>query len=185
MIKLKTPLEQKTRESLKAGDLIFLSGKIFTARDAAHQRIDELLNRGEKLPFDLTNELIYYVGPTPLKPDGRIGSAGPTTATRMDCYTPKFLENFHLGGMIGKGDRSKEVIQALMKFKAVYFVATGGAGALLSKSIQSMKAILYEDLGPEAVFECVVIDFPLVVAIDCEGNNLYSLGPEHFKNKKI
>lgn len=181
MIKLTTPLDKKTRESLKAGDYVLLTGKIYTARDAAHKRLCEMLDRGEKLPFDLENHLIYYVGPTPKQPNGRVGSAGPTTASRMDPYTPRLIETFHLGGMIAKGDRSSEVIEAIKKFKAVYFVATGGAGALLAKAIKSMTPIMYEDLGPEAIHECYVEDFPVVVGIDCEGNNLYKLGPPQYK----
>lgn len=181
MIKLITPLDQKTRESLKAGDYVLLTGKIYTARDAAHKRLSEMLDRGEKLPFDLENHLIYYVGPTPKRPDGTVGSAGPTTASRMDPYTPRLLEVFKVGGMIAKGDRSNEVIEAIKKFKAVYFVATGGAGALLAKAIKSMTPIMYADLGPEAIHECEVEDFPVVVGIDCQGNNLYRSGPAQFK----
>lgn len=181
MIKLATPIDKKTRETLKAGDYVLLTGKIYTARDAAHKRLCELLDRGEKLPFDLTDHLIYYVGPTPKKPDGRVGSAGPTTASRMDPYAPRLMDVLGVGGMIAKGDRSKEVIDALIRHKGVYFVATGGAGALLAKAIKSMTPIMYEDLGPEAIHECYVEDFPVVVGIDCQGNNLYKSGPLQFK----
>ena len=180
MIKIKTPLINEIIMKLKAGDEVFISGKIYTARDAAHKRFVDLLNRGEPLPFDINNNIIYYVGPTPAKPGYPIGSAGPTTSGRMDIFTPKLLDA-GLKGMIGKGNRSKEVINSIIKNKAIYFVTIGGAAALISKSIKSSKIVCYEDLGTEAVRELEVEDFPAIVAIDIYGNNLYELGPLKYK----
>ncbi len=171
-ISLTTPLTDSVVSSLQAGDLVLLSGRLYTARDAAHKRLVEHFQKEGKLPFSLKGEVIYYVGPAPAKPGYPIGPAGPTTSYRMDPYTPLLLQQ-GLKGMIGKGLRSKEVIEAIQKEKAVYFTAVGGAAALISKSIISSKVILYEDLGTEAIRELVVKDFPAIVTIDCFGRNLY------------
>lgn len=179
--KITTPLSTEIVKSLKSGDRVFLSGKIYTARDAAHKRLIELLGKGEKLPFDIKGQVIYYVGPTPAKPGYVIGSAGPTTSYRMDAYTPQLL-SIGLKGMIGKGMRSDEVKEAIKKCKAVYFAAIGGLGALLSKRIKSVKVIAYDDLGPEAIREIEVEDFPLIVINDCKGNDLYIKGVEKFRS---
>jgi fumarate hydratase subunit beta len=177
-----TPLSAEVIKTLKSGDRVLLSGKIYTARDAAHKRLVELLDRGEKLPFDIKGQVIYYVGPAPAKPGYVIGSAGPTTSYRMDAYTPKLL-SVGLKGMIGKGMRNDEVKKAIKKHRAVYFAAIGGLGALLSKRIKSAKVIAYEDLGPEAIREIEVEDFPLVVINDCYGNDLYIKGVEKYSRQ--
>lgn len=169
-----TPLSKEEAEKLKAGDYVYITGTIYSARDAAHQRIYDTLNKGEELPFSLKDNIIYYLGPTPARPGHVIGSAGPTTSSRMDKFTPLLLDN-GLTGMIGKGYRSSNVIESMIKNKAVYFVATGGAGALLSKCIKSSKVISYEDLGTEAIHELYVENFPVIVAIDSDGNNLYEV----------
>ena len=180
-IKIETPLDEKIIKSLKAGDNILLSGIIYTARDAAHKRLVELIENKKQLPVDLSNSIIFYVGPTPA-PDGMvIGSAGPTTSYRMDKYTPTILEKTGLKGMIGKGSRDISVIESIRKNKAVYFAAIGGAGALISKCIKSSEIIAYDDLGPEAIRKLEVENMPLVVAIDCMGNDIYQSGPEEFK----
>jgi fumarate hydratase subunit beta len=168
---LHTPLTSDKCTSLKAGDKVYLSGTIYTARDQAHKRIVEAITRGEDPPFNLTNAIIFYVGPSPAKPGQVIGSAGPTTSYRMDSYTPFLLEK-GLKGMIGKGERSREVKESIVKNQALYFVAVGGAGALLSASIKDAKIIAYPDLGPEAVYQLEVEKFPCYVAIDCHGNSL-------------
>lgn len=170
--KIQTPLTKEMAKTLHAGDYVYLTGTIYSARDAAHKRLTESLMRGEKLPLPLENEIIYYLGPTPARPGQVIGSAGPTTASRMDKYAPSLLD---LGqtGMIGKGRRSEAVIASMKKNSAVYFAAVGGAGALLSKCIKDAKVIAYEDLGAEAIYKLEVEDFPVIVVIDCEGNNLY------------
>lgn len=173
------PLSKEVTDNLKAGDYVFLSGKIYTARDAAHKRMDEALSRGEDLPISLINNTIYYMGPSPERPGRPIGSAGPTTASRMDKYAPRLLD-LGLLGMIGKGRRSKEVTEAIIRNKAVYFAAVGGAGALLSKAIKSSKMVAYDDLGTEAIRELVVEDFPVIVVIDSEGNNLYDISKEKY-----
>ncbi|MCQ2529876.1 MAG: Fe-S-containing hydro-lyase [Lachnospiraceae bacterium] len=172
MKKIKLPLTKEKVLGLKAGDMVSLTGEIYTARDAAHLRIWESLNKGEEIPFDLENTVIYYLGPSPAREGKVIGSAGPTTSSRMDKYTPALLEK-GLKGMIGKGRRSAEVIQGMKEHKAVYFAAVGGAGALLSKRIKSSEVIAYDDLGTEAVRKLYVEDFPAIVVIDCAGNNLY------------
>ncbi|MBR3245415.1 MAG: Fe-S-containing hydro-lyase [Parasporobacterium sp.] len=169
---LQTPITEETTASLKAGDYVYLTGTVYVARDAAHKRMQEALTRGEKLPFDIVNATIYYMGPSPARPGNVIGSAGPTTATRMDVYTPELLD-LGLKAMIGKGKRSPEVIDAIKRNHAVYFAATGGAGALISKCIISSEVICYDDLGAEAVRKLEVKDFPMVVVIDQDGNNLY------------
>ena len=166
------PFGEKETSGLKSGDYVYLTGTIYTARDAAHKRMYEALQRGESLPFDLKDNLIYYMGPSPAREGRPIGSAGPTTASRMDKYAPTLLD---LGekAMIGKGKRSKEVIDAIVRNHAVYFAAVGGAGALLSKCITKSEIVCYEDLGAEAIRKLQVKDFPVIVVIDSEGNNLY------------
>ncbi|MDD3173035.1 MAG: Fe-S-containing hydro-lyase [Herbinix sp.] len=169
-----TPLTTQKVEELRAGDYVYLSGIIYTARDAAHQRMYETMEEGGSIPIDLKNNIIYYLGPTPEKENQVIGSAGPTTSSRMDKYTPLLLDS-GLKGMIGKGKRNQAVIDAMIKNKAVYFAAVGGAGALLSKRIKASKVIAYDDLGTEAIRELFVEDFPVIVVIDSEGNNLYEI----------
>jgi len=171
---LQTPLTKEKAKEFKAGDYVYITGTIYSARDAAHKRLTETLERGEKLPLPLENEIIYYLGPTPARPGQVIGSAGPTTSSRMDKYAPALLD---LGqtGMIGKGRRSDAVIASMKKNSAVYFAAVGGAGALLSKCIKKAEVIAYEDLGAEAIYKLEVKDFPVIVVIDCEGNNLYDM----------
>ena len=169
------PLTEEVARSLKAGDKVYLTGTIYTSRDAGHKRMCEALERGEELPFDPTDAVIYYVGPTPAKPGQVIGSAGPTTAGRMDAYAPTMM-SVGARGMIGKGARLPEVVEAMKKYSGVYFGAVGGAGALLAKCIKSAELIAYEDLGAEALRKLYVEDMPLVVIIDCEGNDLYKLG---------
>lgn len=178
-IKLNTPLTYDKIKGLKSGDSILLSGVIYSARDAAHKRLISLLNEGKKLPFNIKDETIYYVGPSPAKPGDVIGSAGPTTSYRMDAYTPQLID-LGLRGMIGKGARNKEVIDAIVRNNAVYFGAIGGAAALISKSIIKSEIIAYEDLGAEAIRRMEVRDMPLVVIIDSEGNNLYELGQRDY-----
>lgn len=177
------PLTEEKIKELKAGDSVLLTGTIYTARDAAHKRFIELLKDGKKLPFDIEDQAIYYVGPTPAKEGQPIGSAGPTTSYRMDAYTPTLLEK-GLNGMIGKGMRSETVIEAMKKFGAVYFAAIGGAAALTAKCVKSSEIVAYEDLGAEAVRKLYVEDLPLVVVIDRYGNNYYEIGQqEYLKNK--
>lgn len=174
-IHLKTPLNDEDVERLNIGDRILISGIIYTARDAAHKRLFDLLKQGKDLPFNIRGQIIYYVGPTPPKPGEIIGSAGPTTSYRMDAYSPILIEK-GLKGMIGKGKRSKEVKEAMVKYKAVYFAATGGAGALLSKRIKKSEIIAYEDLGPEAIRRLEVEEFPVIVVNDIRGKDLYEEG---------
>lgn len=171
---IKTPLNTEVVNSLEAGDYVYITGTIYTARDAAHKRLFETMKEGKSIPFDLANNIVYYLGPTPEREGQVIGSAGPTTSSRMDKYTPLLLDN-GLKGMIGKGKRSKEVIEAMVRNKAVYFAAVGGAGALLSKRIKASKVIAYDDLGTEAIRELYVEDFPVIVVIDSQGNNLYEI----------
>lgn len=181
--KITLPLTEEVARSLKAGDRVYLTGIIYTSRDAGHKRMCEALAAGEKLPIDPMNATIYYVGPTPAKPGTVIGSAGPTTSGRMDAYAPTMM-SVGARGMIGKGARLPEVVDAMKKFGGVYFGAIGGAGALLAKCIKSAKLIAYEDLGAEALRELYVDDMPLMVIIDSEGNNLYELGREEYLNSK-
>lgn len=178
-MELRMPMSRETARSLKAGDRCLLSGVIYTARDAAHKRLCEAAARGEKLPFDIENATIYFVGPTPAKPGQVIGSAGPTTSYRMDAYSPDLIA---LGqtGMIGKGKRDAAVVQAMQEHGCVYFGAIGGCGALLSKCIQKAEVVAYPDLGPEAVHRLEIEDFPVVVVIDAQGNNLYEEGPKAY-----
>lgn len=173
MMKINLPLTKEIAKTLKAGDLIELSGVIYTARDAAHKRLIERLEANEPLPFDLKDSIIYYVGPTPEKPGAVIGSAGPTTSYRMDAYTPTLLD-LGLRGMIGKGPRNSLVIDAMKRNDAVYFAAVGGAAALLALHIKEAEVIAFDDLGTEAIRRLVVEDFPVIVATDCHGNSLYS-----------
>ena len=181
--KINTPLKEEVTTTLKAGDSVLLSGIIYTARDAAHGRLIKLLDEGKELPLNIKDEVIYYVGPTPAKPGQVIGSAGPTTSYRMDSYAPRLLD---LGqkGMIGKGARSEEVVEAIKRNKGIYFGAIGGAGALISKCIVSSEVIAYDDLGAEAIRKLEVKDMPLVVIIDSEGNNLYKIGQEQYLLQK-
>lgn len=174
-IRLTTPLTAKKTASLKAGDSVLITGTVYTARDAAHKRLVDLADKGEALPIDVKDAIIYYVGPAPAKPGYALGSAGPTTSYRMDAYAPTLI-NMGLKGMIGKGLRNAEVIDAMKKNKAVYFGAIGGAGALLAKCVKSAEVVTYEDLGAEAIRKLEVVDLPVVVIIDSEGNNLYETG---------
>jgi fumarate hydratase subunit beta len=174
-IRLKTPLSDADVEKLKAGDKVLLNGVIYTGRDAAHKRLFDLLQEKKPLPIDLQGQVIYYVGPAPAKPGQVIGSAGPTTSGRMDAYSPRLME-MGLKGMIGKGMRKKEVVEAMKKYRAVYFAATGGAGALLAKAIKKAQVVAYEDLGPEAINRLEVEDFPVIVVNDTKGNDLYEEG---------
>ena len=166
------PIDRETLKSLHAGDYVYISGTIYTARDAAHKRMIETLDEGRELPLDLKDNVIYYMGPSPAREGRPIGSAGPTTSSRMDKYAPDLLD-LGLKGMIGKGKRSKAVIDAIVRNGAVYFAAVGGAGAILSKCIKKSTVIAYDDLGTEAIRELEVEDFPVVVVIDSDGNNLY------------
>jgi fumarate hydratase subunit beta len=170
---ISTQLTKEIVESLNAGDEVLLNGTIFTARDAAHKRLISLIDKSERLPLDLRDQILYYTGPTPPKPGSVIGSAGPTTSGRMDSYTPKLIEATGMRGMIGKGNRSKPVVEAMISHGCVYFAAIGGAGALLSKCINKSEIVCYEDLGPEAIYKLNVEDFPVIVAIDCRGKSLY------------
>lgn len=174
------PYDEKTVGELHSGDYVYITGTIYTARDAAHKRMYEALARGESLPFDIKNQVIYYMGPSPAREGRPIGSAGPTTASRMDKYTPALLD-LGLRGMIGKGKRTEAVREAVIRNRAVYFAAVGGAGALLSKAIISSEVIAYDDLGTEAVRRLEVRDFPVIVVIDSEGNNLYETAIEEYR----
>lgn len=169
---ISVPLSNEDAKALRAGDYVYLTGTIYTARDAAHKRMYEALEKGEKLPIDMMNNVIYYMGPSPAREGRAIGSAGPTTASRMDKYAPRLLD-LGLKGMIGKGKRSNEVKDAIVRNGAVYFAAVGGAGALLSRSIVDSEVIAYDDLGTEAIRKLTVKNFPVIVVIDAEGNNLY------------
>lgn len=168
------PLNEENISDLKSGDYVYLNGVIYSARDAAHKRMQE------GIPFDIKNQTIYYLGPSPAREENVIGSAGPTTSSRMDKYTPRLLD-LGLKGMIGKGKRSKEVIDSIVKNKAVYFAAVGGAGALLSKCIKSSEIIAYDDLGTEAIRKITVENFPVIVVVDSYGNNLYETAVKNFK----
>lgn len=178
-INIKTPLSREDARKLKAGDSCLISGTIYTARDAAHKRLCELIDSQKPLPLDIKDSIIYFVGPTPAKPNEAIGSAGPTTSYRMDAYSPSLIEK-GLTGMIGKGKRGPEVVEAMKQHGAVYFGAIGGCGALLSKCIKKAEVIAYEDLGAEAIRKLYVEDFPVIVVIDSEGNNLYEIGRQNY-----
>ena len=166
------PASKEELSELKSGDMVYITGTIYTARDAAHKRMSQALEKGEELPINIAGNVIYYMGPSPAREGRPIGSAGPTTASRMDKYTPGLLD-LGMAGMIGKGKRSKEVIEAVKRNKAVYFAAIGGAGALLSKSITEAEVVAYDDLGTEAIRKLKVENFPVIVVIDSEGHNLY------------
>ena len=181
--KITLPLTKELAKTLRAGDRVLLTGIIYTSRDAGHKRMCEALEKGEKLPFDPTDATIYYVGPTPARPGRVIGSAGPTTSGRMDAYAPTMMK-VGARGMIGKGARLPEVIEAMKEHSGVYFGAIGGAGALLSKCIKSVRLIAYEDLGAEALRELYVEDMPLTVIIDSQGTNLYETGRREYLQKK-
>ena len=182
-ISIKTPLTREAAAGLKAGDSCLISGVIYTARDAAHKRLCELIAQGKQLPLDVKDSIIYFVGPTPAKPGQAIGSAGPTTSYRMDAYSPDLI-SIGQTGMIGKGKRGPEVIAAMKKYGAVYFGAIGGCGALLSKCIKKSEVIAYDDLGAEAIRRLEVKDFPVIVVIDSEGNNLYETGRKSYLAEK-
>lgn len=179
-IRLKTPLTDKDVERLKIGDRVLINGVIFTGRDAAHKRLSDLLKEGKEFPFDIRGQIIYYVGPTPARPGQVFGSAGPTTSYRMDAYAPALIEK-GLKGMIGKGMRSDAVKEAMKKHQAVYFAATGGAGALLAKKVKKAEVVAYEDLGPEAIRRLEVEDLPVIVINDVRGNDLYIEGEKKYR----
>lgn len=179
---INTPLDNKTAKTLKAGDYVYITGTIYTARDAAHKRMDETLNRNESLPIDVKDNIIYYMGPSPAREGRPIGSAGPTTATRMDKYAPRLLD-MGLIGMIGKGKRQKPVVDAIIRNGAVYFAAVGGAGALLAQRIIKSEVVAYDDLGTEAIRKLEVKDFPVIVVIDSDGNNLYEISTKKIRKK--
>jgi len=181
-LNIKSPLDKKTIKKLKAGDQVFITGVIYSARDAAHKRMVEALDKGEKLPLALTNQTIYYMGPSPARPGQAIGSAGPTTSGRMDSYTPRLMAA-GLKGMIGKGNRSQAVRDAMKEYKAVYLAAIGGAGALISKSIKKAEIIAYKDLGAEAIRRLEVENFPATVIDDIYGGDLYEQGKAKYQVK--
>jgi fumarate hydratase subunit beta len=174
------PLTDETARGLSAGDRVLLNGIMYTGRDAAHKRLYEMMEKGDRLPMDIKGQVIYYVGPCPAKPGVAIGSAGPTTSGRMDAYTPRLLDA-GLKGMIGKGLRSKAVVDSIMKNGAVYFAAIGGAGALLAQAIKEAEVVAFDDLGPEAVYRLRVVDFPVTVIIDTKGADLYKIGQETYR----
>lgn len=182
-VKITAPMSKEVARSLKAGDSCLISGVIYTARDAAHKRLCELVAAGKELPFDVKDSIIYFVGPTPAKPGQAIGSAGPTTSYRMDAYSPTMIACGQTG-MIGKGKRGPEVVAAMKEHGAVYFGAIGGCGALLSKCIKKAEVVAYEDLGAEAIRRLEVEDFPAIVIIDSEGNNLYETGRANYLAQK-
>jgi fumarate hydratase subunit beta len=179
-IDLETPLDDSTVEKLKAGNKVRISGVLYTGRDAAHKRLIEMIESGKGLPFDIKGQLLYYVGPTPAKPGQVIGSAGPTTSYRMDTYAPTLIK-MGLKGTIGKGSRSKEVIEAMKMYKAVYFAAVGGAAALIAKTIKKVEIIAFDDLGTEAIRKMEVENFPAIVVNDTKGGDLYNIGREKDK----
>lgn len=176
-----TPLTPETIADLKCGDMVSISGVIYTGRDAAHKIMCGKLDAGEDLPVDFTDQVIYYAGPTPAKPGRVIGSCGPTTSGRMDAYTPQMIEEAHLKGMVGKGPRSAEVVDSMVENGVVYFASIGGAAAVIAASVKECEVVAYDDLGPEAVRRLVVEDYPCIVAIDATGNNIYVDGPAQFK----
>lgn len=179
---IQTPLTKEQVKTLKAGDYVYITGVIYTARDAAHKRMTEQLSEGKELPFDMENQIIYYLGPTPNREGQVIGSAGPTTSSRMDKYAPTLLEK-GLTGMIGKGKRNNDVISSMKDNTAVYFAAVGGAGALLSQCIKESEVIAYDDLGTEAIRRLYVENLPVITVIDCDGNNLYETAAEEYRMK--
>lgn len=177
---ISAPISKEAAKELRAGDYVYITGTIYTARDAAHKRMYEALREGERLPVNIEGQAIYYMGPSPAREGRPIGSAGPTTASRMDKYAPELLD-LGMAAMIGKGKRSREVIEAVVRNGAVYFAAVGGAGALLSKCIKSSEVIAYEDLGTEAIRKLEVENFPVIVVVDCEGNNLYETAVKEYQ----
>ena len=179
-IRIQTPFTEEMSRKLKAGDSVLITGKIYSARDAAHKVMTEALARGEELPIDWHDKMVYYLGPKPAKPGDPIGSAGPTTSGRMDAYTPTMLDQ-GIKGMIGKGSRKPEVIESMKKNGVTYFAAVGGAAALIAKSIKKYEVIAYGDLGPEALAELTVEDFPAIVVIDSEGNDFYEIGQKPYR----
>lgn len=179
-IRIQTPFTEEMSRKLKAGDSVLITGKIYSARDAAHKVMTETLARGEELPIDWHDKMVYYLGPTPAKPGDPIGSAGPTTSGRMDAYTPTMLDQ-GIKGMIGKGSRKPEVIESMKKNGVTYFAAVGGAAALIAKSVKKYEVIAYGDLGPEALAELTVEDFPAIVVIDSEGNDFYEIGQKPYR----
>ena len=178
--RIKAPLTKEEAASLRAGDSVLISGTVYTARDAAHKRMYEALDAGQELPVDLNGQVVYYLGPTPARPGHVIGSAGPTTSSRMDKYAPRLLD-LGLKGMVGKGKRTQEVIDAIVRNGAVYFAAVGGAGALLSKCIKEAEVVAYDDLGTEAIRRLRVENLPVIVVIDSEGTNLYATAADQWK----
>ncbi|HWQ79753.1 MAG TPA: Fe-S-containing hydro-lyase [Anaerovoracaceae bacterium] len=178
--KITTPLTDEKIKGLQPGDMIAISGVVYTARDAAHKRLVQTYSEGKEMPFDLKGQIIYYVGPCPPKPPKAFGSCGPTTSFRMDAYTPLLLD-LGLKGMIGKGQRTPAVAESMIKNKAVYFAAVGGAAATISKSVKKAEIIAYEDLGPEAIYRLEVEDFPCILAVDSQGGDLYQTGPAQYK----
>lgn len=179
-VRISAPLTDEIVGKLRAGDKVLISGVLYTARDAAHKRLIELLDAGKELPFDIKGQIIYYVGPTPERPGQVIGSAGPTTSGRMDAYTPRLID-LGLKGMVGKGARSKEVLDSIRKHKAVYMAAVGGAAALIRRSIKKAEIVAYEDLGPEAIRRLEVVDFPAIVVNDAEGGDLFLQGVQKYR----
>ena len=177
---ISTPISKEAAKELRAGDYVYITGTIYTARDAAHKRMYEALREGERLPVNIEGQAIYYMGPSPAREGRPFGSAGPTTASRMDKYAPELLD-LGMAAMIGKGKRSREVIEAVVRNGAVYFAAVGGAGALLSKCIKSSEVVAYEDLGTEAIRKLEVENFPVIVVVDCEGNNLYETAVKEYQ----
>lgn len=180
--RISAPLTDELVENLKIGDSVLISGVLYTGRDSAHKRLIEALERGDDLPVDFKGQIIYYAGPAPAKPGKPIGSVGPTTSYRMDPFAPKLIA-IGLKGMIGKGNRSQEVIEAIKKYKAVYFGAIGGAAALMAKAVKKAEIVAYEDLGPEAIRRLEVEDFPAVVVNDCQGGDLYKEGMERYRKE--
>ncbi len=181
-IEITTPFTDEVIKSLKVGDMVYISGVVYTARDAAHKKMCELLQKGEPMPFDFEGAVIYYAGPCPPKPGKPIGSVGPTTSGRMDLYSPLLMDK-GLKVMIGKGLRNKEVIESIVKHSGIYFAAIGGAAALMGKSVESAEVIAFDDLGPEAVRRLVVNKLPVIVAIDCHGDNMYEQGRKEYEGK--
>lgn len=178
--KIHVPMTKEEAATLQAGDYVYLTGTIYTARDAAHKRMDEALDKGEELPLSIQDQIIYYMGPSPAREGRPIGSAGPTTASRMDKYTPRLLD-LGLGAMIGKGKRSQAVLDAIVRNGCVYFAAVGGAGAILSKCIRKSEVIAYDDLGTEAIRRLEVEDFPVIVVVDSQGRNLYETAVKEYQ----
>jgi fumarate hydratase subunit beta len=181
---IKAPIQKEEVMNLQAGDYVYITGTIYTARDAAHKRMYEAMQNGQEAPFDLKDNIIYYLGPTPAREGQVIGSAGPTTSSRMDKYAPLLMEH-GLSGMIGKGKRSPEVLKAMQDYTCVYFAAVGGAGALLSKCIKKAEIIAYDDLGTEAIRRLEVENLPAIVVADCHGNNLYETAVEDYRKHHV